>query len=204
MNKLVKTNINHSNRFSIDPKTDEVLEHFSDGQVIGQHPNSKYTERIGKLLIELVSRGCLFESACQLVGISRTSLYYWRDPEHNSYEKEFALAFNRASKQSANKYADEALVIIDDKSGDTYTDINKDGIEIEKPNNANVTRDKHRCDHRMKMAAIRDPETFSNAGIEGISEGNRSIIINLTQYGGSPDKKVEVVKEARITEPEEE
>lgn len=204
MNQLMKTEINHTNRFSIDPETDEVLEQLPGGGVIGQHPNSKYTERIGDLLIELVGRGCLMEPACQLVGISRKTLYNWKNPEHDSYEKEFAIAFNSAFKQSGNKFAEDAIIIIDDKSGDTYTDINKDGIEIEKPNNANVTRDKHRSDIRMKMAAIRDPENFSNAGIEGISEGNRNIIVNITQYGGSPAKKAEIVKEAQITEPKEE
>jgi hypothetical protein len=204
MNEMVKTDFDHNNRFSIDAETDEVLEQLPNGTFIGQHPNSKYTERIGNLLIELVSRGCLIEPACQLVGISRKTLHNWKNPLHNSYEKEFAIPFNDAFKQSGNKFAEDAIVIIDDKSGDTYTDINKDGIEIEKPNNANVTRDKHRSDIRMKMAAIRDPENFSNAGIEGISEGGRNIIINLTQYGGLPDKKVEVVKEAEIEGPKEE
>ena len=54
------------------------------------------------------------------------------------------------------------------------------------------------------MAAIRNPEIFSNAGIEGVSEGGRNIIVNIAQFSGLPAKKAEVVKDAQITEPKEE
>lgn len=204
MNQIVKTGIDHNNRFSIDPETDEVFEQLPNGTFIGQHGNSRYTKRIGNLLIELVGRGCLNEKACQLAGISRKTLNNWKNPEHRLYKKKFAIAFYNAFKESANKFAEDALAIIDDKSGDTYTDINKDGIKIEKPNNANVTRDKHRYDARMKMAAIRDPENFSNAGIlENSTEDGRNVVVNITHYGGLLAKKAEIIKEAQIIEQKE-
>lgn len=158
----------------------------------------KYSKANAEMIFECLGAGYTVIEACDAVGIHDSTVRLWRTPGHPTYNPEFSKAFEVAYKWGAHALEYMAFKLSMDVSGDKYEDVNKDGIRIMKPDSARVNARRLAVDTLYRMAGKRD-KSFLNKDTDS-SNDQRPITFLIQQFGSGKTKKVEVVKEAQITE----
>ncbi len=164
--------------------------------VLGFNGAKKWSKRLGERAIELAGIGCTLSQICKDIGVDASILCMWKREGSPYYKKEFAEAYALAYREGADVLEAESLAIADDTTGDTYEDVNKAGVVTNRPNSANVQRDKLRIETRQFMATVRNRAKFGKSEVmkhEGTVE--TSFIIN--KFGSGK----EVLKEAVVEKP---
>lgn len=119
---------------------------------------STYTEERADAIVEKLCQGIFLAEICRADDMpGLRSVYDWMD-EH----PEFAARVSRARKIGAESMARDAMDIIDAAPNVVYSE--KGGMHYD---SAHVQWNKNRVDHRMKMMAVMDRETYGQKVLLG-------------------------------------
>ena len=148
---------------------------------------TKWNDGIAKEFCEIIADAKTIKYACGIVDISPMTINRKKNPKSDYYDEDFAVAFEQAMLDSSYIFADNAVEAANDKAGDFFTNVTKDGREYKAPNSANVQRHKLMADMAMKQAQIRNKRFRLN---DQTTLNNTVIPYTVTNFG---DKKKTVV-----------
>lgn len=151
-----------ANLFKINPETDKCLQLMPNGLLTLVTDDTEFTVEIGEHIIELVREGLTILEIEDEIGIAVATIFNWRDASHDDYESQFTKDYAIAYKESADSLEWLSLQEAIDKSGDLYSDVNKDGVETMRPNSAAVQRSRLKVDSLDKITESRDPGKYSS------------------------------------------